>query len=114
MSVLEGGYNIKLGPVSPLAQSVASHVRTLLNTHNGPLLRPKAPVNLFIEQQAQARTILGKRRAEFDSPEMYGEGLMSLRKRRKTEDEPAQMQQENVGQQEAEYFEPVSNGNDLQ
>ena len=50
----------------------------------------------------------------FESPEMYGEGLMSLRKRRKTEDEPAQMQQENVGQQEAEYFEPVSNGNDLQ
>lgn len=34
---------------------------------------------------------------------------MSLRKRKKTEEEPAQMEQEdNVGQQEAEYFEPAS------
>jgi hypothetical protein len=50
---------------------------------------------------------LGKRRISFDSPD--GEGFMSLRKRKKTEEEPAQMEQEdNVGQQEAEYFEPAS------
>jgi acetoin utilization deacetylase AcuC-like enzyme len=42
ISVLEGGYNIRLGPVSPLAQSVAAHVRALLNTHNGPLWRPQS------------------------------------------------------------------------
>jgi|TARA_B110000285_G_C14687876_1_gene407696 hypothetical protein len=51
---------------------------------------------------------LGKRRISFDSPD--GEGFMSLRKRKKTEEEPAQMmeQEDNVGQQEAEYFEPAS------
>lgn len=42
ISVLEGGYNIRLGHVSPLAQSVAAHVRALLNTHNGPLWRPQS------------------------------------------------------------------------
>ena len=37
VSVLEGGYNIKLGPMSPLMQSISAHVRTLKNTHGGPL-----------------------------------------------------------------------------
>ena len=35
----EGGYNIKLGPISPLIQSVAAHVRALKNTHSGPLFQ---------------------------------------------------------------------------
>ena len=34
VSVLEGGYNTNLGPISPLAQSVAFHVRALLNTNS--------------------------------------------------------------------------------
>ena len=32
VSVLEGGYNTNLGPLSPLAMSVQSHVRALINT----------------------------------------------------------------------------------
>lgn len=35
ISCFEGGYNVKLGHLSPLAQSVASHVRALLNMHGG-------------------------------------------------------------------------------
>lgn len=34
VSVLEGGYNTNTGPISPLAQSVAFHVRALLNTNS--------------------------------------------------------------------------------
>lgn len=51
VSVLEGGYNIKLGTSSPLAQSVAAHVRALLNTHNGPLWRPQqaGQISQFID-----------------------------------------------------------------
>ena len=37
ISCFEGGYNVKLAHLSPLAQSVASHVRALLNTHTGEL-----------------------------------------------------------------------------
>jgi len=37
VSVLEGGYNTNLGPISPLAQSVAFHVRALLNTSTSSL-----------------------------------------------------------------------------
>ena len=33
VSVLEGGYNTKIGPISPLAQSVQYHVRALLRTN---------------------------------------------------------------------------------
>jgi acetoin utilization deacetylase AcuC-like enzyme len=51
VSVLEGGYNTNLGPLSPLAMSVASHVRALLNTNT-------AHVNpAYLETQP----ILGKR-----------------------------------------------------
>ena len=39
ISVFEGGYNIKLGAISPLVQSVAAHVRTLKNTNSGPLFQ---------------------------------------------------------------------------
>ena len=35
ISVLEGGYNVKLGHMSPLAQSVGAHVRALNNTPSG-------------------------------------------------------------------------------
>jgi acetoin utilization deacetylase AcuC-like enzyme len=42
ISVLEGGYNVKLGNQSPLAQSVAAHVRALVTTHSGGIsLEPK-------------------------------------------------------------------------
>jgi len=37
---------------------------------------------------------------------------MNLRKRQKIEEEPAQEQADNVGQQEAEYFEPGSPGSE--
>jgi acetoin utilization deacetylase AcuC-like enzyme len=32
VSVLEGGYNTNIGPISPLAQSVQYHVRAMLHT----------------------------------------------------------------------------------
>lgn len=34
MSVLEGGYNTNLGPLSPLGLSVKSHVRALIHSRN--------------------------------------------------------------------------------
>jgi acetoin utilization deacetylase AcuC-like enzyme len=34
VSVLEGGYNTNLGPLSPLAMSVQYHVRALMNTNS--------------------------------------------------------------------------------
>ena len=33
VSVLEGGYSTKSGPISPLAQSVAYHVRALIQSN---------------------------------------------------------------------------------
>jgi acetoin utilization deacetylase AcuC-like enzyme len=33
VSVLEGGYSTKSGPISPLAQSVAYHVRSLMHSN---------------------------------------------------------------------------------
>ena len=41
ISVLEGGYNVKLGHFSPFAQSVGAHVRALATTHNGDMLLDK-------------------------------------------------------------------------
>lgn len=41
VSVLEGGYNVKLGHFSPFAQSVGAHVRALATTHNGDMVLDK-------------------------------------------------------------------------
>lgn len=56
------------------------------------------------------------------SPDLYGDGFMSLRKRTKTTEEVEELEQmpsidqngmdeENLGQQ-AEYFEPMSHGSE--
>ena len=37
VSILEGGYSTKSGPISPLAQSVQAHVRALLRTDQSTL-----------------------------------------------------------------------------
>jgi hypothetical protein len=91
--VLEGGYNVKLGPVSALAQSVSAHVRALMNTHNGPMYRSNenSTYESFVQKQAHQRMQLGKRRNElinFNTYSAESETGMSLRpKRRKmTED----------------------------
>ena len=42
VSIFEGGYNINLGSMSPLVQSVASHIRALHSTHTGPLFQQTA------------------------------------------------------------------------
>lgn len=39
VSILEGGYNLNLGTLSPLVQSICSHVRALQSTHTGPLFQ---------------------------------------------------------------------------
>ena len=41
VSIFEGGYNINLASMSPLVQSVASHVRALNTIHTGPLFHEK-------------------------------------------------------------------------
>lgn len=41
VSVLEGGYNVKLGHFSPFAQSVGAHVRALSTTHDGEMTLDK-------------------------------------------------------------------------
>ena len=50
ISCMEGGYGVKMGPISPLAQSVSAHVRALVNTHTGPLFTQEGAS--FMEYQA--------------------------------------------------------------
>lgn len=42
VSIFEGGYNINLGSMSQIVQSVTSHVHALHSTHTGPLY-PQQP-----------------------------------------------------------------------
>ena len=51
VSVLEGGYKVHLGHISPLAQSVASHVRALINTHSGNFLTENRSLDQFKQEQ---------------------------------------------------------------
>ncbi|TNV84621.1 hypothetical protein FGO68_gene13956 [Halteria grandinella] len=59
VSVLEGGYNTNLGPISPLAQSVAYHVRALANTTTSNLN----------EVYLQGPSVIGKRVNHFAEEE---------------------------------------------
>jgi acetoin utilization deacetylase AcuC-like enzyme len=61
ISVLEGGYNTNLGPLSPLAMSVAAHVRALLNT-NSAFINPS--------YQLDSQALLGKRAGNEDDLEV--------------------------------------------
>ena len=47
VSILEGGYSTKSGPISPLAQSVGYHVRALLKADSVKL----PPIEKYIEHQ---------------------------------------------------------------
>ena len=78
ISVLEGGYNVKLGHMSPLAQSVGAHVRALNTTPTGGFsLEPK-----FVAEQQFIRECLQKRANENKADLFKEVGLgMTLRKR---------------------------------
>jgi hypothetical protein len=90
ISVLEGGYNVKLGHFSPFAQSVGAHVRALSTTHDGEMTLDKQ----WIEDQKYQGELLSKRENE-DKAALFKELLlnnggtgMTLRKRQRVTDEP--------------------------
>lgn len=80
VSILEGGYSTKSGPISPLAQSVGHHVRALLKADSVGI----PDVEKYIEQQKLERIILKKRRKVFDE-DLNPYSFMVMRpKRQKT------------------------------
>jgi len=108
--VLEGGYSTKSGPISPLAQSVAHHVRALLRA-NGQILEGFLPAgseqstdqqrlsfdkNVYLKASKDERRLLKKRRNAFNQDmQPFGfHRVMTLRKRPRR-DEGEQQQQTN-------------------
>lgn len=91
VSILEGGYSTKSGPISPLAQSVSSHVRALLKSDYSQLVGIKENGEVDFEQyQSECkmeRSLLKKRRmpAILDQ-NPYSFMRMTLRKRQRTDE----------------------------
>jgi acetoin utilization deacetylase AcuC-like enzyme len=52
VSVLEGGYCSRAGPLSPLASSVVHHVRALVNTDEKPLVMDPDDAAYFVATEA--------------------------------------------------------------
>lgn len=63
VSILEGGYSTKSGPISPLAQSVSSHVRALFKSDYSHIPSDLAHFQLACKSE---RSLLKKRRADKD------------------------------------------------
>lgn len=117
VSILEGGYSTKSGPISPLAQSVSAHVQALLRTNSTHLIDPALSpdteqhpsfqsLDAYLAWCKQERGLLKKRRADFAlDANPFTFMKMQLRpKRQKVEEEaPAENgREEQSGEQEAE------------
>ena len=103
VSILEGGYSTKSGPISPLAQSVSAHVQALLRTNSSSLIDPEKAENALICSDIQPtfpnidsylswckqeRGLLKKRRADFAlDANPFTFMKMSLRPKRQKLDE---------------------------
>ena len=63
VSILEGGYSTKSGPLSPLAQSVSAHVRALLKADLGKIASGEDGFEAYNAVNKEERKLLKKRRA---------------------------------------------------
>lgn len=84
VSVLEGGYSTKSGPISPLAQSVAYHVRALVRSNKMHLIQGDNGEEKYIAEQRYERELLKKRRRDSEEPDPFTFMRVGLRKRQKT------------------------------
>ena len=87
VSVLEGGYSTKSGPISPLAQSVAYHVRALVRSNKMHLTQGENKdegEDIYIAEQRYERELLKKRRRDSEEPDPFTFMRVGLRKRQKT------------------------------
>lgn len=87
VSVLEGGYCSRAGPLSPLASSVVHHVRSLVVTGDEPLICDPDD-EAYFKATKEARAKLKERREHFrmmQNPHAFQDIGIRLRKRQKTD-----------------------------